>query len=79
MQGSAKTLLMKKRDANMNTRSPHAGNLAQTPTCENCVHTIRKNGSQDIVVCVQHLKDIPVKNSPVCELHSIRGKSKIER
>jgi len=58
----------------LNKPSHHKGELSQQPTCENCIHTIRKNGEQDIVVCVQHLKDVPGKSSLVCELHSMKSK-----
>jgi hypothetical protein len=49
------------------------GKLSQHPTCENCIHTIRKNGEQDTVVCVQHLKDMPGDNFLVCELHTMKS------
>jgi hypothetical protein len=47
----------------------------QFPTCENCVHMIRKNGEQDILVCVPHLADVPGSSSLVCELHTMKNKT----
>jgi len=43
-------------------------------TCQNCVHTIRDKGGDDIVVCVQHLQAIPGQPPMVCGLHSMKGK-----
>jgi hypothetical protein len=43
------------------------------PTCDNCVHTFRKKGQYDMVVCVPHLKTVPAGNAEVCNLHSPRN------
>jgi hypothetical protein len=56
----------------MNKQSHHKGELTQHPTCDNCVHTIRKKGGHGMVVCLAHLKDMPGKNSQVCELHAMK-------
>jgi hypothetical protein len=57
------------------SKEPHPKEeQAQFPTCENCAHMIRKNGAQDILVCVPHLKDVPGNSSLACELHAIKNK-----
>ena len=56
-----------------NYRSHGHGGSSQMPTCENCIHTIRRKGPQDMVVCVPHLKTMPAGNFMVCELHELRS------
>lgn len=58
----------------MNKRWHHKGKLSLVPTCDNCIHTFRKKGGQDIVVCVPHLKDMPANHSLVCELYSMKSR-----
>lgn len=54
-------------------RSQGHGGAAVMPTCENCIHTIRRNEQQDEVICVPHLKTMPAGNFMVCELHELRS------
>lgn len=48
---------------------------SMTPTCENCIHTIRDKSMGDMVVCIPHLKTMPANNSTVCELHALRTRT----
>lgn len=52
----------------------HAGQ-PPAPTCDNCVHTFKHNGSEDLVVCVPHLRTMPANHSLVCDLYSYSAKS----
>ncbi|MBI5891736.1 MAG: hypothetical protein HZB47_13900 [Nitrosomonadales bacterium] len=63
----------------MNKRLQPKGEFAPRPTCENCAHTIRKSGGQDMVVCVPHLKDMPGGNASVCDLHAMKNKTQESR
>ena len=47
---------------------------ASVPTCENCIHTIKHNGRQAMLVCVPHLKTVLANNLMVCDLYSLKGK-----
>ena len=58
----------------MKKRLPPNYELSPKPSCVNCIHTIKNNHEQEMVVCIQHLKTVPANNSPVCELHSMRNK-----
>ncbi len=56
----------------MKKRSHRDGELSPHPTCDNCVHTIKKKDEQGMVVCLAHLKDVPSGDVRVCELHAMK-------
>jgi hypothetical protein len=59
----------KKQNSHPQGRQPSA------PTCDNCIHTFKHNGSEDMVVCVPHLKTMPASHAQVCDLYLYSAKS----
>jgi hypothetical protein len=53
----------------MNKPSKPDEGKSSPPTCENCVNTFRTKVMMNMLICVPHLKIMPVKN-PVCDLFS---------
>jgi hypothetical protein len=47
-----------------------ASELPTRPTCSECIHTFRKKGLDDAVICIPHLIAIPVDDSSsTCDLY----------
>ena len=58
----------------MENQLQQTGEQNEPLSCENCVHTIRKNGAQDVVVCIPRLAMFSVEESMACELHTLKSK-----
>ena len=59
----------------MNEQNQPNEETDDTPTCADCVHTIRAKDDHKLVVCIPHIKTMPADHCDVCPLHRSKEKT----